>query len=119
MGENTTYHSKDVLAKDVLVSVCICTYKRPHLAACLESIAQQELSEKVIINVVVVDNCPEHSAKAIVESFRQRHRIDVTYQANAAKNLSSVSELRFLRYTRPRKSPEQLSSIHDWAYCPD
>jgi len=77
-------------AEVVLISVCVCTYKRPQLKVCLDSIAQQNLPDNVIIRVVVVDNCPELSAKKIVETFTQSYSLDVVYLPLPAKNLSRI-----------------------------
>ena len=77
-------------ARFLLVTICVCTYKRPHLRECLESLAKQNLPGNIDVNIVVTDNCPEHSAKGIVDTFSHAYRIDVDYQPFSARNLSRV-----------------------------
>ena len=74
----------------MLVSVCVCTYKRPQLEACLESIASQKLPHNVAVNIVVVDNCAELSAQLIVDRFSYDHCMDIAYSPLSDKNLSRV-----------------------------
>lgn len=76
--------------KPVFVSICICTYKRPQLKDCLESIAAQELPSNYSLRFVVVDNCEQQTAEPTVNNFRKTHEFDVKYLSCPIKNLSRV-----------------------------
>ena len=71
----------------MLISVCLCTYKRDTLRKTLDSIAQQDLPADTRLEVVVMDNDVEESGRAIAESFTQ---LDLHYQVCAERNLSAV-----------------------------
>ncbi len=55
----------------MVISVCICTFRRPILLAnLLDALVRQEFGQlNVRINVVVVDNDPDHSAKSVLLAF--------------------------------------------------
>src|SRR5262245_57259997 len=58
--------------RPIRLSVCICTFRRPHLLGeLLEALAAQEAAPP--IEVVIVDNDPDASATPAIESFRCRH----------------------------------------------
>lgn len=61
-----------MLPTKVLVSVCICTFRRPGgLEAAISSVAAQVLPAAVHIEVVVVDNDPNGSAHATIEKVAE------------------------------------------------
>ena len=84
------------------VTVCVCTYRRPQLAACLESVAAQVLPAGIAPDVVVIDNDPDGSARAVVDAAAADPGGDgrgdggggsalrFTYLARPERNLSSV-----------------------------
>jgi succinoglycan biosynthesis protein ExoM len=89
------------------ISVCIATYRRlDRLAAVLHDLAQQELLPS---EIVVVDNDPEGSAAAVLESFR---RGDPPFALHYA-----VQPLKNIALTRNRtvelSSGEWLAFIDD------
>jgi succinoglycan biosynthesis protein ExoM len=71
----------------MLISVCLCTYKRETLRKTLDSLVKQQLPADVQLEVVVVDNDAEASGRAIAESFSD---LDINYQVCTERNLSAV-----------------------------
>lgn len=56
-----------------MVSVCICTYRRPHrLARLLRAIEQQDTAGRFTLQLVVVDNDPQRSARVALHAFGRR-----------------------------------------------
>lgn len=78
---------------DNLISVCIATYKRPEL---LEKLLLSLLSQKNIDNynleIIVVDNDPNKTAKAVVQRFSEmiisNPRYTVKYDIQPEKNIA-------------------------------
>ncbi|MDZ4701279.1 MAG: glycosyltransferase family 2 protein [Rhodothermales bacterium] len=70
----------------MLCSVCIATYKRPEwLYQLLRSLAAQQLPAGVELEVIVVDNDPDRSARGVAES---QQPISVRYSVQPIKNIS-------------------------------
>ena len=71
------------------IAVCICTFRRPRmldrLLSCLET---QRAGNQFTWSVVVVDNDAGESARATVEAFRARGRLDVSYTVAAEQNIA-------------------------------
>jgi len=75
----------------MLVSVCMCTYKRDSLKKTLESVVTQSLPEGYSLEVVVVDNDVSESGRAVCEAFVQHQSdVPVRYFVNSVRNLSEV-----------------------------
>ena len=76
----------------MLVSVCICTYKRESLTKTLDSVVSQKLPEGYTLEVVVVDNDIQESGRTACESFSESTTDAplVRYFANGVRNLSEV-----------------------------
>lgn len=71
-----------------LCSVCIATYRRPQLLAKLiESLLQQTLAAHIGLEVIVVDNDAEASARAIVQCF-ENAKYPIIYSVEPRKNIS-------------------------------
>ncbi|MCI0714044.1 MAG: glycosyltransferase [Chloroflexi bacterium] len=71
-----------------LCSVCIATYHRPHLLArLLDSLLQQQLDPGTTLEIIVVDNDAQQSAKAVVEGIDQP-RFPIVYAVEPRKNIS-------------------------------
>ncbi len=69
------------------LSIVICTFRRQDLlGACLESCLAQDLPADVSIEVVVIDNCPEVSARTAVAPFMERG--PVRYISEPRTNIS-------------------------------
>ena len=83
----------------MLISVCLCTYKRPSLVRTLESVRDQELPAGYSLEIVVVDNDVEESGRAVCEKYQhlqaglsESHNanVPVRYFVNGIRNLSEV-----------------------------
>jgi succinoglycan biosynthesis protein ExoM len=76
---------------DIICSVCIATYKRPLLLdRLLQSLKRQNLPEYVKLEIIVVDNDFESSAKCIVDKFQNMPQISFHYFTEPVKNISIV-----------------------------
>lgn len=70
------------------LSVCIPTFKRPHLLGrCLDAIARQE-GVPFAYSVVVVDNDPAQSARPIVQEYVVRLPMRIAYFHQPNQNIS-------------------------------
>jgi len=90
---NNSHGSRDEVAKlnkkDVHISVCFCTYKRPLLLSrLLDGLMEQETEGLFSYSIVVVDNDPNQSAKTVVKRFMDLKNIDVSYFFQPEKGLS-------------------------------
>lgn len=70
------------------IDVCICTFRRPGLAATLRSVAAQRLPRGVSMRVIVSDNDDIPSARAIVQDCARSTRMPVQYVHSPARNIS-------------------------------
>src|SRR5882724_1918987 len=71
------------------VTVCICTYKRPHLLArLLTALEEQEPSNLFSYSIVVVDNDHMGSAETTVQDFRSRSRMAASYHIEPEQNIA-------------------------------
>lgn len=73
-----------------LISIGICTYRRPTLDRALSSLEQLELPEAMRLQIIVVDNDEAGSAREIAERYIGRGRHEVCYQIEPRKGLSSA-----------------------------
>lgn len=76
-----------------LVSVCVCTYKRPMLLAkLLDSLASQAIEDNFTYEVVVVDNDKTGSARVVAEAAQKRYPgLALTY---AIEHIQGISYAR-------------------------
>jgi succinoglycan biosynthesis protein ExoM len=70
------------------VDICICTFRRPQLAAALGSIARQRNIDGVELRVIVADNDETPSARALVETTAAAAGLQLTYLHAPARNIS-------------------------------
>jgi glycosyltransferase involved in cell wall biosynthesis len=71
------------------VSVCICTYRRPHfLKHLLEELACQETDGRFNYSIVVVDNDRSESAKAVVLDFSAASAVPIKYCNESRQNIA-------------------------------
>jgi len=71
------------------ISVCICTFKRPHLLKrLLEGLGQQETAGLFTYSIVVADNDSLESAKAAVSAFAAESMIPIRYCVEPQQNIS-------------------------------
>jgi succinoglycan biosynthesis protein ExoM len=72
----------------MLVDVCICTYRRPQIAATLNSFVSQKLQPGWQMRITVVDNDLEPSARTTVLQAAAEHGLDVRYIHAPGRNIS-------------------------------
>ena len=73
----------------MIISVCIATYKREFLLdRLLESMIIQKLPSDISLEIIVVDNDINASAKSIVEKFNNSNKIFIKYFVQPEKNIS-------------------------------
>jgi succinoglycan biosynthesis protein ExoM len=72
-----------------LISVCICTFKRPRLLSdLLKKLSSQETAGLFALSAVIVDNDVLRSAEAIVTSLAGRSSFSIAYHAEPIQNIS-------------------------------
>ncbi|UTW48990.1 glycosyltransferase family 2 protein [Bacterioplanoides sp. SCSIO 12839] len=74
----------------MLISVCMCTYKRLHVVETLKSIDQQQLPEGINLEVVVVDNDESAFARDLVLNQAKKMVVPVVYAQETAKNIAKA-----------------------------
>lgn len=73
----------------MICSVCIATYKRSQLLRnLLDSILNQNLTDNVKLQVIVVDNDAGKSAEHIIREYENRENITFEYFVQPEKNIS-------------------------------
>jgi succinoglycan biosynthesis protein ExoM len=71
------------------ITVCICTYRRPHLLAkLLKSIASQATDDAFTVSICVVDNDANASAREAVSEFADRAAIPIRYLIEPEQNIA-------------------------------
>jgi succinoglycan biosynthesis protein ExoM len=71
----------------VSIDICICTFRRPHLAETLRSLGALDLAG-IEARVIVSDNDHHPSARALVEEIAPRLPLPVLYLHSPASNIS-------------------------------
>jgi succinoglycan biosynthesis protein ExoM len=73
----------------MLISCCICTYKRPKLLKDLIlSLYAQKLKKNWILEIIIVDNDELFLGKQIVNQFSNTQQIEIKYYVQPIKNIS-------------------------------
>lgn len=71
------------------ISICICTYRRPHL---LEKLLQHLLitisKVKEPLEIIIVDNDSSQSAKELIERYQPFSPVEIIYISEPEKNIS-------------------------------
>jgi glycosyltransferase involved in cell wall biosynthesis len=71
------------------ISVCVCTYKRPHsLRRLLEGLARQDTGGQFTHSIVVVDNDHLRSAKSVATDSSLSSPIPVRYYVESRQNIA-------------------------------
>jgi glycosyltransferase involved in cell wall biosynthesis len=71
------------------ISVCICTYKRPHLLRRLfEELAAQDTNGRYTYSIVVTDNDQFRSAEAVVSEFAASSPVPVRYCVESQQSIA-------------------------------
>ncbi len=72
------------------ISVCVCTFKRPHVLQTIRSVLAQEGICHRTIEIVVVDDDPKWSAESIVEAIASTAPRPVYYVRSGARNVAAA-----------------------------
>ena len=71
------------------ISVCVCTYKRPHLLKrLLEKLCRQETSGLFTYSIVVADNDSLKSAGKVIADFSESSEIEIRYCVEPRQNIA-------------------------------
>jgi len=77
------------IEKQIVCSVCIATFKRPALLRKLiQSLFEQKKIEDTILEIIIVDNDIERSAKEIVAEFSDTSSLTISYYEQPIQNIS-------------------------------
>lgn len=88
------------------VTINICTFKRPKmLKACLDSLIYQEIPPEWLIEILIVDNDVDESAKMLALSYQQQTKIPISYFCESQKGIP---------FARNRCCNESLSRDAGW-----
>jgi glycosyltransferase involved in cell wall biosynthesis len=71
------------------ISVCICTYKRPHLLPrLLSNLARQETNGLFTFAMVIADNDELRSAESVVSQFSAKSDVHITYCVESRQSIA-------------------------------
>ena len=70
------------------IDICICTYRRAHLADTLRTIFAQKTPPELALRVIVADNDTEPSARTLVEDLARDAPFAVVYVHAPERNIS-------------------------------
>ncbi len=73
---------------DLHIDICICTFRRPHVARTLRSVAGLVREPHWQVRVIVADNDDNPSARGLVETTARENGLAVTYLHAPARNIS-------------------------------
>lgn len=105
----------------MLISVCVCTFKRPLLLNELLGALHEQtfLDEKIQLELIVVDNDPAHSAKATLDTWMLDGRVSLRYFHVPVPNIAvarnaaiAQAEGQYLAFIDDDERPQS-----DWVSC--
>lgn len=70
------------------IDICICTFRRAHLAETLQSLAQLTLSPDMRISIIIADNDETPQASVLVNNLAQNFPHPIRYLHAPARNIS-------------------------------
>jgi len=71
------------------ITICICTFKRPHLLKNLISKIEDQITDGLTrFNVVIVDNDPEISAENIVKLIKKESKLSIQFYHEPERSIS-------------------------------
>lgn len=83
------FNKSSQLSKEKICSVCIATFKRPELLRKLvQSLFNQKAIDDILLEIIIVDNDIQLSAKDIVASFTNTSFISISYFSQPIQNIS-------------------------------
>jgi succinoglycan biosynthesis protein ExoM len=75
-------------------SICVATYKRPELLKKLiDSLLIQKSIELAEVEIIIVDNDLNESARPVIDNFLGKHQCDISYFVQPEKNISLTRNL--------------------------
>jgi succinoglycan biosynthesis protein ExoM len=104
-----------------LVDVCICTFRRLHIAETLRSLAAMAVPQGLSFRVVVADNDETDSARETVRETAAAAGLDTTYLHAPARNISIARNACLDEATAPLvafidddelATPDWLAALH-------
>lgn len=73
----------------MLLSVCIATFQRPELLKkLLKSLVSQDLGKNIVLEIIIVDNDKNETARNIVKEFIDTDKFKYSYLVQPEKNIS-------------------------------
>lgn len=73
------------------VTIVVPTFRRPELLrACVTGCGRQVLDESIAVEIVVVDNCPDGSARPVIDSLADRSACPVRYVSEVVPGISAA-----------------------------
>jgi succinoglycan biosynthesis protein ExoM len=72
----------------MVIDICVCTYKRQHVAETLRSLARQSSRPDWDIRIIVADNDETASARELVDATARECGLTLTYIHAPARNIS-------------------------------
>lgn len=72
----------------MLISVCMCTYRRAYVQRTLASLAKQRLDDGIDVEIIVVDNDATRSGEAHVAAARAACPWPITYAVEPEQNIA-------------------------------
>ena len=94
------------------ITICICTYRRAHLATTLSALTMVRVPVDCKVTLVVADNDVEPSAKPLVTSYAEEAPFPVVYLHCPAGNISlarntalDASETRYVAFLDDDETP--------------
>jgi succinoglycan biosynthesis protein ExoM len=80
---------RDTKRSDQLaVTVCICTFRRTSILDAIESVARQNLPERLSVRILVIDNDDEPTAKEAIIKFCANIETKVDYRHVPGRNIA-------------------------------
>ena len=70
------------------IDIAICTFRRPHIADTLRSLAKLQLPENVKVRIIVAENDDVPSVQSLVNTTAKECGLNVTYIHAPARNIS-------------------------------
>lgn len=75
----------------LLVTICVCTYKRPiMLATCLQSLSRQIIPDGITAEIVVVDNDEAGSARSTVNAALAGCKLPIRYTMQRKRGIAAA-----------------------------
>jgi succinoglycan biosynthesis protein ExoM len=99
----------------MICTICIATYKRPMLLKkLLDSLFEQKLNGGIKLEIIIIDNDVNESAKKICEMYGNTDKAEICYKVQPIQNISLTRNLAVVNATG-----EYLCFIDDDGYACD